>query len=750
MRNELPMILRAAGGQDLDVNQTQSVDKMLKKMFAGISIGENVEKQLRTEILDVITSQTGSRSPLTFNELAEQVPALKELNATAEKAREVFLQYAEAQIEMNNRLAQASDRLASMLLKAAQLGIKADEIRLESALDLKGTFGETTSLEELQAPFQAQINGLVATAGGRPNMTPMEIGEAIASKQAELTAMSATPEQQTENLANGNIARLTKEINAYQTALDKLANSTSMADAAMKKIAEQERISEGRRQGVMGLLGMINDPERLFKFTQEQQSFGNVMSGDASLNDIARGIESLSLVEATNTPEDFQRILQQFVRNALNIAANAAGPQGAVITQLLQTVEKDFAVGAEERGKLNPELQAAIDSYTIAIETQVQAVETQQKLITQAASVQSDTIRQSAIEFKQQILTAARTAAQELEAAADRIGLKDTQDIEAGAQVDAKAAEEIAKAAEISANAFTEHAKTVKEAERTWYEFLTGWTGGATVATATLETTLIKPLEMMGKDVTRIRQEMNQAVTEGRVTSPSKPSKGIGAGNGGGGAGGWAQGGVVYASKGRLINFQPKGTDTVPAMLTPGEFVVRRSATQNNLGLLKAINSGANVTSDASTGTSYANRGGIISAKGYSFGGGVLNGVVSTLVGSGSDSLANVFNTFVKNFRSETNNFSDLINSLARVFPALNGPVNIFGTHIDKFNRTVSDLKKVEIKAPNIPEVIKFQGGTVRVELIAPADDFKLNAEDERRITKNLEERLVQLIGLGR
>jgi hypothetical protein len=52
----------------------------------------------------------------------------------------------------------------------------------------------------------------------------------------------------------------------------------------------------------------------------------------------------------------------------------------------------------------------------------------------------------------------------------------------------------------------------------------------------------------------------------------------------------FAKGGVVYANQGMLVPYQPKGTDTVPAMLTPGEFVVNRQATQKNLPLLKSIN----------------------------------------------------------------------------------------------------------------------------------------------------------------
>lgn len=45
-------------------------------------------------------------------------------------------------------------------------------------------------------------------------------------------------------------------------------------------------------------------------------------------------------------------------------------------------------------------------------------------------------------------------------------------------------------------------------------------------------------------------------------------------------------------ARGGFIDFRRRGTDTVPAMLTPGEFVVNRRATQANLPILKAINSG--------------------------------------------------------------------------------------------------------------------------------------------------------------
>ncbi len=51
-------------------------------------------------------------------------------------------------------------------------------------------------------------------------------------------------------------------------------------------------------------------------------------------------------------------------------------------------------------------------------------------------------------------------------------------------------------------------------------------------------------------------------------------------------------GGVVqyYATGGEAAMFQPRGSDTIPAMLSPGEFIVNASSTRHNLDLLHKIN----------------------------------------------------------------------------------------------------------------------------------------------------------------
>ena len=71
------------------------------------------------------------------------------------------------------------------------------------------------------------------------------------------------------------------------------------------------------------------------------------------------------------------------------------------------------------------------------------------------------------------------------------------------------------------------------------------------------------------------------------------------------------RGGLIYANNGMFV---PKGTDTVPAMLTPGEFVVRRQSVQrgNNLQILRAMNGGDGARFQSGGQVGYYNKGDLV------------------------------------------------------------------------------------------------------------------------------------------
>ena len=88
--------------------------------------------------------------------------------------------------------------------------------------------------------------------------------------------------------------------------------------------------------------------------------------------------------------------------------------------------------------------------------------------------------------------------------------------------------------------------------------------------------------------------------------------------------------------------FVPRGTDTVPAMLTPGEFVVNRGAVQrgNNLQILRAMNSGGGASAPGAMSgggvVRYYQDGGAVD------GGGALASVIPNLQNVFSDFAATV------------------------------------------------------------------------------------------------------------
>ena len=117
-----------------------------------------------------------------------------------------------------------------------------------------------------------------------------------------------------------------------------------------------------------------------------------------------------------------------------------------------------------------------------------------------------------------------------------------------------------------------------------------------------------------------------------------------------------ARGGMVYASRGMFV---PRGTDTVPAMLTPGEFVVNRAAVQrgNNLQVLKAMNGNGAAQAPAAEGMS---DGGTVYRR---FGGRIFGR--RTYGSSGGQESGGVdMNAMFKTFESSAKVFNEAVNKL--------------------------------------------------------------------------------------
>jgi hypothetical protein len=161
------------------------------------------------------------------------------------------------------------------------------------------------------------------------------------------------------------------------------------------------------------------------------------------------------------------------------------------------------------------------------------------------------------------------------------------------------------------------------------------------------------------------------------------------------------KGGVVYAANGMLIPYQPKGTDTVPAMLTPGEFVINRNATAKNLPLLQAINNG---------GTSFMARGGQVN---YMAGGGLLGQILTPM-----------FNSFVllnESIKQSIKALQDYQRQLASTQPnsvSTNGGagqlagLDGLGQFVVKFDQFIA-----AVNAINLPPVISLQVAPIQVNI---------------------------------
>jgi hypothetical protein len=181
---------------------------------------------------------------------------------------------------------------------------------------------------------------------------------------------------------------------------------------------------------------------------------------------------------------------------------------------------------------------------------------------------------------------------------------------------------------------------------------------------------------------------------------------------------GMSVGGVVYANKGQLIPYQPKGTDTVPAMLTPGEFVINRQATQKNLPLLKAINNNQ-LASGGMVSPIYAQAGSQIPSSNNAGGLPNFNQIFGPLTATVTQfskalSLATPFLNQIATFASNTNFQSQQGGVSNNRDNGESGSLSLDGISqfTTKFEEFIGQLKGL-----NLPPIINVQGNH-KVEVV--------------------------------
>lgn len=164
-------------------------------------------------------------------------------------------------------------------------------------------------------------------------------------------------------------------------------------------------------------------------------------------------------------------------------------------------------------------------------------------------------------------------------------------------------------------------------------------------------------------------------------------------------------GGVSYLADGGDASGQmkPKGTDTQPAMLTPGEFVVKKDAAKDpeNRKQLESINSGRNKKK-----TEYRASGGSVGGVGYYAAGGSVGSIVASAIVNINSTVATIA-TAAKSITvvgAASTALGVVFNSITQSVKIANQALAVFGPLVAKANPAL--MQKLEIVMNDLSGVI--------------------------------------------
>ena len=480
----------------------------------------------------------------------------KALNNAGKGATDTLIQNETARQQAFNEFTKNLARSSALLKSYNDTLNKAKKVVDDSRLNVRQAItGRSESFSEMKGRLNADTARLT---GGLTD--PTAIGKQILSLQQRGSTLQSQIKQandsgQTEKAAKfaQELDKINSQINNSSQALDNMANSGDLAAKALDDIADKKALLQSRTNVTETLL--TQSPEEAKKrndtFLRLQNNANGGLNG--AINSREARLAYSEAMRSGKGPQGAYRaantVLSQQRSETLGMLKNPDF-KNMMIMQSMQDQEKALGRKLDPNSKKDQEIY---DKQKIEAERQYAEYEYNVKRSMAEETGQSNNPLMKA----------------ELKTLKDRASGNFTS----GYEMEAARAQ---KAAELQGQALNAQAVLIDS-----------------------QRALIDPMKELRASLDGLRTAIAGArgedakVESGSAAAAVAAGKGVGVGvapAGGVAPGTLARGGVVYANKGALINFEPKGTDTVPAMLTPGEFVVNARATQQNLPLLQAIN----------------------------------------------------------------------------------------------------------------------------------------------------------------
>lgn len=552
LRKVLPALLRQSGASTDTTKITDAATSILQR--SGLDRNDPLITSIISELgkkLEGAKGEGGQGLGLLADEI-EKV-GLGGFSKVLDSAKESLIDFDRKTNDAFDALTKVQNQWVDAMMRSIDYSNRATQVELQGALELQKALGQSVSLEEMNKPFETEVKGLT---GG--TLDPVAINRGIIESREKLrqlenerASLAIQPESERREkalAANDESTRKYKlSIDKADKALKMLAENGSTAANALQKLSE----NQGRAKAFSNTLSdIVFDSQKRMDLAPKLAAFVTgqkaLQQGDNRLfgNEIF-GKQYLGGIDLLGQLGVKDEKLTQ-LRNQATIEGLKAQGQGALLQQVIPGAEKLFGQGNDTIEEiLNFASNPENDPLVQAVKDAYEAQKAALDALSASAADIANNLKSSGID---PIIKELSTALPNL--------IKKAYD-EAKANL-AAATKEAAAAAATTPTAETPSAPRQSLVQR-----------------------------YAGNYTTQPTPREQRAIERGRAS-------------------GYKSGGLIYASAGQYVNFEPRGTDTVAAMLTPGEFVVNAKATAENLDLLQAMNSGKSIN------PSYMSNGGFI------------------------------------------------------------------------------------------------------------------------------------------